>query len=88
MAHYRQVLDSDFEKLSALKTDEKSTHCVEKIVKDSANEHAILGLHESEAEKTAIDVTVRQSTSCNKGQPETKPPKLPTLSSMRVIGPP
>ena len=47
MAHYRQVLDSDFEKLSALKTDTS-------FATNSATEHAVLGLNRLEMKKSGF----------------------------------
>ena len=73
MAHYRQVLDSDFEKLSALKTDKK-------FATNSATEHAILGLQGLETESLCFDTTSTESTSCNKIQEGAKAPKLPILT--------
>ena len=70
MAHYRQVLGSDFEKLSALVTNEKT-------FKESSNEHAILGLHGVETEKYSFDTTSIDSTVCNKMQEEGKDGKTP-----------
>ena len=58
MAHYRQVLNGDFEKLSALVTDKKKGA-------DSVHEHAILGLQGLETKNSEIDATSTVSTPCN-----------------------
>ena len=62
MAPNRPILDSDFEKRSALITDEN-------LRKDSDNEHAILDLQELESGKSSFDTT---STDCNDIQEEEK----------------
>ena len=72
MAHYRQVLDSDFDKLSGLVTDKKKGQ-------DSVNEHAVLGLQGLETENSDIDVTSTVSIDYNEMQPGAKRPKLPLL---------
>ena len=81
MAHYRQVLDSDFEKLSAMKTakcadsdavDKNGTRntgtCPSKKCADSDDEPAILGLNRLETENSEIDVTSTVSSGCNEMQ--------------------
>ena len=73
LAHYRQVLDSDFEKLSALVTDKD-------LGKDSANEHAVFGLNGVETEKFDSAVTSTDATSYNEIQGSAKLPKLPKLT--------
>ena len=65
MAHYRQILDSDFDKLSSLITDEN-------LRKDSDNEHAILGLQGLETGNLCFDTTSTESTPCNDIQEDAK----------------
>jgi hypothetical protein len=67
MAHYRQVLDSDFEKLSGLITDKTSD---EKHGKNSTNTLLLLlalflGLSGVETEKLEIGVTSRNTIGYN-----------------------
>ena len=73
MTHYRQVLDSDFEKLSGLITDEKN-------VNKSINEHAILGLNRLETENSKIAVTSTVTISCNENPSGAKAPKTPIIA--------
>ena len=72
MAHYRQVLDSDFEKMSALITDKN-------LGKDSANEPAIFGLNRVETENPDFCARSMSATDYNKMQSSAKLPKLPNL---------
>ena len=69
---YRQVLDSDFEKLSALKTDIK-------FATNSTTEHAVLGQNRLETEKADFCVTARRAMDYNETQSGAKNPKLPIL---------
>jgi len=71
MAHYRQVLDSDFEKMSALVTDKNEGQ-------DSVKEPAILGLNRLETENSEFAVTSTVATPCNENQGVAKvPPNYP-----------
>jgi len=72
MAHYRQVLDSDFEKMSALVTDKNEGQ-------DSVKEPAILGLNRVEAKNSEFGVTSKPAKDYNKMQSFARMPKLPSL---------
>ena len=80
MAYYRQVLDSDFEKLSALVTDKNSG-------KDSANEPAIFGLNRVETENFCFDVTSTDSTLCNKMQSGAICPQIARAFKVSLVFP-
>ena len=92
MAHYRQVLDSDFERLSALKTakcadsddvDKNGTintgTCPSKKCADSDDEPAKMGLHRLETENLEFDVTSTVSSGCNEKQGVAKVAQNPKM---------
>ena len=76
-ARYRQVLDGDFEKLSALITDKTSD---EKHGKNSTNEHAVFKLNGIEIENRDICATAMRTKSYNEVQSGAKAPRLPKLT--------